>query len=184
MLRKKTADRPSEILHFSHNHLSGLAHTLPVQRWRPDVEAWNLAWWHWMLIGVALLALELLTPGALFLIFFGIGAIVVGLLSAIGLGGPLWAQVALFAAVSLAALLSLRRLLLVRLQPSRLERNVDRLVGETALALDDLPIDGVGKAELRGSAWNARNVGENPLTRGQRCVVVRVDGLTLWVASE
>jgi membrane protein implicated in regulation of membrane protease activity len=148
------------------------------------LEAWNLQWWHWLMSGVALLALELVTPGALFLMFFGVAAIVVGLLTAVGLAGPLWAQVALFALLSLLSLVTLRGVFLKKLQPTRLDRNVDRLVGETALALDDLPIDGIGKAELRGSAWNARNVGDSVVSRGQRCVVIRIDGLTLWVARE
>jgi len=41
--------------------------------------------------------------------------------------------------------------------------------------------NGFGKAELRGTAWNARNVGDTPIAESQRCRVERVDGLTLWV---
>jgi hypothetical protein len=37
---------------------------------------------------------------------------------------------------------------------------------------------------LRGSVWSARNVGTTMLTRGQRCVVVRVDGFTLSLVAE
>lgn len=148
------------------------------------MEVWTVEWGPWLLIGIALLVLELLTPGALFLVFFGIGAIVVGLLTAAGLAGPLWMQIALFAALSLAALLSLRRLLLTKLHLTGPGKTVDMLVGETALALEDLAVDDVGKAELRGAAWNARNVGETSVSVGQRCTVVRVEGLTLWVRGK
>ncbi|MDC4227637.1 MAG: NfeD family protein [Candidatus Manganitrophus sp.] len=48
----------------------------------------------------------------------------------------------------------------------------------------EIAVDGVGKAELRGTAWSARNVGETPVTKGQRCKVVQIDGLTLWVRNE
>lgn len=145
------------------------------------VDAWTVNWWLWLLFGIVLLGLELLTPGAFFLMFFGAGAIVVGLLSIAGLAGPLWMQVLLFAALSLISVFSLRRLLLARLRFTAPEKSVDKLVGETAVALEDLAVDGLGKAELRGSAWSARNVGDNAVARGQRCTVVRVEGLTLWV---
>jgi membrane protein implicated in regulation of membrane protease activity len=42
-------------------------------------------------------------------------------------------------------------------------------------------VNAIGKAELRGSTWNARNVGETPITEDQRCRVESVDGLTLSV---
>lgn len=145
------------------------------------VDVWTVNWWLWLLFGIVLLGLELLTPGAFFLMFFGAGAIIVGLLSAAGLAGPLWMQVLLFAALSLISVFSLRRLLLARLRFTGPEKIVDKLVGETAVALEDLAVDGLGKAELRGSAWSARNVGDSAVPRGQRCTVVRVEGLTLWV---
>lgn len=145
------------------------------------VDVWTANWWLWLLFGIILFGLELLTPGAFFLMFFGAGAIVVGLLSAVGLAGPLWVQLLLFAGLSLASVISLRRLLLARLQITGPDKVVDRLVGETAVALEDLVVDGLGKAELRGSAWSARNVGDAAVSKGQRCTVVRVEGLTLWV---
>jgi inner membrane protein len=148
------------------------------------IEGWTMAWWMWLVVGIVLLGLELLTPGTLFLVFFGAGAIVVGLLSAVGLAGPLWAQVILFAVVSLVALVSLRRFLLARLRRGDPGAKVDRLTGEMALALEDIAVDAVGKVELRGTPWSARNVGAGTLAKDQRASVVRVEGLTLWVCAE
>jgi inner membrane protein len=145
------------------------------------MDTWSLGWWPWLLLGLVLLGLELTTPGGLYLLFFGAGAIVVGLLSAFGPVQPLWVQVLLFSVLSLVALGLFRRSLLVRLRPGGPERTVDDMVGETALVLEDLPVDGVGKVELRGSTWHARNVGKINLTAGQSCAVERVEGLTLWV---
>jgi membrane protein implicated in regulation of membrane protease activity len=42
----------------------------------------------------------------------------------------------------------------------------------------------VGKVELRGSSWSARNVSETALTPGARCRVLAVEGLMLKVAPE
>ena len=60
---------------------------------------------------------------------------------------------------------------------------MDSMVGEVATVLEDLPVQAAGKAELRGSTWTVRNVGESPLTKGQRSQVIRVDGLTLWITG-
>jgi membrane protein implicated in regulation of membrane protease activity len=61
---------------------------------------------------------------------------------------------------------------------------VDQLTQETAHALDYIAVNEVGKVELRGSAWNARNVGPEAIMRGQRCRVDRVDGLMLFIRPE
>lgn len=140
-----------------------------------------MLWWVWILLGFLLLLAELLTPGGLYLLFFGAAAIVVGLLAGLNLIGPDWMQWLMFSILSVVALSLFRRPLLKRLRPASLGNEVDKLVGETAIALEDLAVDAIGKAELHGSAWSARNVGGNLLTRGQRCTVERVDGLMLCV---
>ena len=62
--------------------------------------------------------------------------------------------------------------------------SVDTMGGETAIVLDDLPPGATGKAECRGSTWNAHNAGDKPLLKGQRSLVDRVDGITLWIKPE
>jgi membrane protein implicated in regulation of membrane protease activity len=63
-------------------------------------------------------------------------------------------------------------------------QNVDSLIGETAVASDQIDVNGIGKAEMRGTSWSARNVGDQPLKRGERAKVERVEGLTLIVRPE
>ena len=142
-----------------------------------------MVWWLWVLLGLGLLAFEMATPGGFFALFFGASALVVGVLTGAWAGGPPWMQWLLFSVVSVAALLSLRRPLQSRLAP-RDGRRVDSLVASTAVVLDELAAGAIGKVELRGSAWSARNTGDRALARGQRCVVEKVDGLTLWVRAE
>ena len=43
-----------------------------------------MIWWYWMVLGLLLLGLELATPGGFFLLFFGVGALLVGGLAIIG----------------------------------------------------------------------------------------------------
>ncbi|HET9552963.1 MAG TPA: NfeD family protein [Anaeromyxobacteraceae bacterium] len=140
-----------------------------------------MAWWGWVLLGLGLLAAEIAVPGGLFALFFGAGALLVGVLAAVGLGGPDWLQWLLFTAVSVALLVTLRGRLR---RPAAGARTVDTLVGEGAVLLDDLPPGGVSRAELRGTSWTARSRSPLPLLRGARCKVERVDGLTLWLIPE
>ena len=138
-----------------------------------------------MLLGFALVGCEVMTPGGFFFLFFGLGAITVGVLAALGAGGPGWVQWLLFSLISIGFLVPLRGRLLRRVATGDdAAARVDVLVGQVAVLLDDLPPGEVGKAELRGTAWNARNGDQRALRRGQRGKVTRVDGLTLWLQAE
>ena len=140
------------------------------------------SWWLWLLAGCILFVLELVTPGGFFIFFFGVGAILVGLVGALGLAGPPWLQWLLFGVISTALLVLFRKPLQRRIGGAS-DRPVDTMVGETAIALGDIPTNEIEKVELRGSAWNARNVGSTYILKGQRCQVEHVEGLTLNVRS-
>lgn len=142
-----------------------------------------MPWWAWVVGGLVLLAIEATIPGGFFAVFFGIAAIVVGMLKAPGQSLPAWAEWLLFTVLSVAGLLVFRRPLLQRFALLR-GRPVDQLEGEAAIVLQEVRPGAVGKAELRGSTWSARTSGEAALGAGQRCRVVRVEGLTLWLRAE
>jgi membrane protein implicated in regulation of membrane protease activity len=141
-----------------------------------------MAWWLWAIVGIALLVLEMVTPGGLFALFFGVAALVVGALEALGVAGPAWLQWLLFAAVSVVLVTVVRRRMRGALAPKG--GPVDTMVGETATLLDDLSPQGMGRVELRGSSWQARSTAGTLLARGARCRVERVEGLTLWIRPE
>jgi inner membrane protein len=141
-------------------------------------------WWAWALVGLALLGVEMFTPGGFFVLFFGIGALLVALLVGLGAAGPPWAQWLIFSAVSVVSLLLFRSRLLKRFGHGEPARVLDTLEDEVATPLEDLAPGAVGKAELRGTSWTARNAGDSPLARGQRCRVSRVEGLTLHLRAE
>jgi membrane protein implicated in regulation of membrane protease activity len=144
-----------------------------------------MIWWHWLLFGLVLLGAEMLTPGGFFLMFFGLAALVVGTLIGLGIELPAWLQWIVFSGLSIASLLVFRGRLLGRIKTGDSPAvEVDSLVGETATLLEDLPAGGTAKAELRGTAWTARNDGSATLAKGQRSRVTRVEGLTLWLTGE
>jgi membrane protein implicated in regulation of membrane protease activity len=142
-----------------------------------------MEWWLWILLGLLLLLAELVTPGGFYIIFFGIGAVLVGILAGFNVAGPAWFQYILFSVFSVLTLWLFREKLLQLTQGGH-RGGIDSLVGETAVVTDDIPINGIGKAEMRGSSWSARNVSDKALARGERCKVERVEGLTIFVREE
>ena len=93
----------------------------------------DIQWWHWLVLGLILAVAELLTAGGFYILFFGIGAMVVGLLASAGAAGPLWMQMLLFSGISLAALAMFRGRLLRAVQHDPQAPPVDSLVGELDL---------------------------------------------------
>ena len=67
-----------------------------------------IVWWHWLALGLILIALELAASGGFYIIFFGVAAVVVAALSLLGLGGPTWVELLLFSVLSVVSLLFFR----------------------------------------------------------------------------
>ncbi len=141
-------------------------------------------WWIWMLLGLGLLVAELTMPSGLYFLFFGISAVLVGALVGLDVALTVWMQWLLFSVLAIGALLVLRKPLKARLNLGPKEHDIDTLVGEVAIVTEDIPVSGAGQVQFRGSPWTAKQVGDVSLTRGQRCRVERVEGLTLWVRPE
>lgn len=140
-----------------------------------------MPWWIWVLFGLLLLAVEL-ASSTLHIGLFAIGALTVAILVAFGVHMPLWAELMTFTVVSVVSIVVVRPILIRKLGLNQ-KKVVDSLVGEHALALDDIEPHGIGKAEMRGTSWSARNIGETILTRGQRCVVTDIDGLVIQIRA-
>jgi membrane protein implicated in regulation of membrane protease activity len=81
------------------------------------------------------------------------------------------------------ALRLFRRPLLARLQ-SGTAGDVDPIVSEVAVPVTVIEPGQHGRAELRGTLWNAHNVGGTAVSAGQRCRVVAVNGLQLDIRPE
>lgn len=139
--------------------------------------------WIWILLGLALLAAELLTPGGFFLLFFGAAALVVAALTGIGALAGATAQWSTFGVLGTILLLALRPTVR-RFAEGRRGHTVDDLRKDIASVTEAIAPGTRGKVELRGAAWTARNEGTVPLEPGDRARVLRVDGLTLIVEKE
>lgn len=141
-----------------------------------------MAWWIWILVGFALLAIEA-AVSMVGIGFFGVGAMVVALVVALGFADRLWVQLLLFTVISVLLLVLFRQPIIRKLRGENRNVDVDPMVGQSAVALEEIAANQLGRAEMRGAPWTARNVGEQPISRGQRCRVERVEGLTLEIRS-
>jgi inner membrane protein len=142
-----------------------------------------MEWWMWIAGGMLLMILEVFTPGAFVALLLGVAAIFTGGYVAVSDFVPIWMQAFLFAMLSVVFTLFLRKPLQKLLQKGDLPA-VDQLVGTTAVAAEDLEPNGMGKVELHGASWSARNSSDTLIIRTQRCRVEKVDGLTLYVRAE
>jgi inner membrane protein len=142
-----------------------------------------MEWWMWLAAGLVLVVAELATPGGFVIIFFGIGALAVGALALLGLVTSVPLQFLWFSVLSVASLALLRGRVQSRIQtpPSS---NVDSLVGVVAMVQERMAPRAIGRVEVRGSMWAARNTSDVTLDPGQRALVAAVDGLTLGVVPE
>src|SRR5262245_61598231 len=142
-----------------------------------------MEWWMWLAAGVVLMVIELATPSGFFVMFFGLGAVTVGIATRLGIVDSVWVQWLLFTVTSIAYVLVFRGRMRQRFEPAA-SAEVDSLVGELATPRERIPPDGVGRVELRGTVWSARNDSGSSIEPGRRCRVIRVDGLLLFVRPE
>jgi membrane protein implicated in regulation of membrane protease activity len=144
----------------------------------------TIHWWHWLALGLILVVLELASAGGFYVIFFGVAAIAIAMLHVVDLAGPAWMQLVLFSVLSVGSLLAFRNPFLRWMKLDKPGVDVDTLVGDLAVPLEEIAARAVGRAELRGTVWSARNGTATTLARGQRCRVLSVDRLLIVIAPE
>ena len=142
-----------------------------------------MEWWLWLAGGLALVVVELVAPSGFFIIFFGLGALAVGVLAAVGAVTSPWLQWLLFTVFTVTFLLIFRGRLQARFQMPP-PPDIDSFVGKLAVVQERLAPGSVGRVEVRGASWSARNTSAVTLDPGQRARVASVDGLLLTVVPE
>lgn len=134
--------------------------------------------WSWMILGLCLLAVEILVPGIFFL-WFGIAAIATGVL-ALTVDVAWQIQIVVFLALSCLAVL-VGRLLTRRLEAKPadafLNRRAERFVGQR-FTLDEPITGGSGRLKHGDTLWR---VSGPDLPAGSRIEVTGTDGPCLLV---
>src|SRR5687768_13411579 len=143
----------------------------------------NLLWWHWMVLGIVLVLLELAVP-AFFLVWFGVGALIVGLIVLVFPALSFASQIIVWSACSLAFIWLWFRVFKPNMHKTRAGMSRGALVGEIGLVTRDIRPFEKGqirfqKPILGDDLWEA--LAEVEIRAGERVRVLDVEGNTLKV---
>jgi membrane protein implicated in regulation of membrane protease activity len=142
-----------------------------------------MAWWSWCILGVVLFGVEILAVDAQFyLIFAGVAAVVVGLLTLVGVEMAPWVQWLAFAVLAIVAMVTLRRPIYAKLMNKPLG-TVNTDVDQRVTLGQELAPGKSCRIEYRGSGWTAVNVGDRAIPSGGAARIDAVEGLTLRVRA-
>ena len=145
----------------------------------------NLLWWHWMVLGIALMLLELVVP-AFVLVWFGLGALVAGLaVLAVPSLAFEW-QIIVWIVCSLAFIWLWFKVFKPGLFKTRAGMSRGAVVGEIGLVTRDIRPFEKGQIRLQKpvlgfETWDA--LSEEEIRIGERVRVLDVEGNTLKVGK-
>ena len=143
----------------------------------------HLLWWHWVVLGVVLTLLELAVP-AFFLIWFGAGAIVVGLVLLAFPAMGFAAQGIVWMAVSIAFIVLWFKVFKPGAHKTRAGMSTGQLLGEVGIVTKEIrPYDRgqirLQKPILGEELWES--IAEEEIRVGERVKVLAVEGNFLKV---
>ena len=138
-------------------------------------------WWIWMFFAACFIIGEIFTAG-FFLLWFGIGALVAGILALLGIGAG-W-QWGTFVVVS-GVLFALSRKFSERLtkkQPPGI--GADRFIGSEGVVLEEInPSDNTGRVRLGKEEWRAESDAGEVIGLGVKVRIKKVEGTHLIVGK-
>ena len=136
-------------------------------------------WWIWMILAAFFVVAEIFTAG-FFLLWFGVGAAVAGVLALFGLGFG-W-QLGAFVVVSGVLFVVSRRFAekFTKKQPPGI--GADRFVGREGLVLEEIDnVKNTGRVRLKKEEWRADSETGDVIPVGTHVEVIRMDGTHLVV---
>ena len=141
----------------------------------------NLDFWHWWVLGIVFIILEVFSPAAFFL-WLGFSAGIVGLFMLIQPEMSWEWQLTLFAVFSIVSTVVGRRWFVSQQketdQPS-LNRRGEQYIGRT-FTLDEPIVNGTGKIKVDDTTWK---ISGEDIPAGEKVRVAGVDGVVLKVTS-
>jgi membrane protein implicated in regulation of membrane protease activity len=144
----------------------------------------HIEWWHWIIAGFLLIGIELLVP-SFTIIWFGLGALVVGALNGMWPGLPVAGQIALWSGASICFTLLWFRYLKPKGYRTRAGLSKEGIVGETGVIIRGTEDSyGRGVVKFRISVLGADEWGcysREVLHVGDRVRVVDIEGQILKV---
>ena len=145
----------------------------------------TLEWWHWEIAGLALVLLELAVP-AFFVIWFGFGAMLVGLVLLLAPGLALSAQIGVWVLASVAMTVLWFRVFKRSQHKTLVGTAAGEVIGEIGLLVSAVAPVERGKGRVQRPVLGAEEwacVAESAIAAGERVRVVSVEGSYVKVAK-
>jgi len=143
-----------------------------------------MEWWYWIVGGIVLILLELVIP-SFFVIWFGLGALFVGLLLLVAPGFPLAGQILLWAIASAAMTVLWFRVFSRIRNKTRIGTAAGDIIGEIGLLVADTAPFQRGKVRFQRPVLGAEEwpcTSDAEIAIGTRVKLVSVEGSFLKVA--
>jgi inner membrane protein len=138
----------------------------------------TLQWWHWEIAGLALVLLELAIP-AFFVIWFGFGAMLVGLVLLLVGELSVAAQVSTWILASLAMVVLWFRVFRRSQHKTLIGTAAGEVIGEVGLLVAEVEPFRRGKVRFQRPVLGAEEwscMAESPIGAGERVRVISVEG--------
>lgn len=144
-----------------------------------------MEWWQWAVAGIGLILAELAIP-AFVLVWFGLGALVVALIAAVGVESGLTGQLALWLAVSLALVALWFKLFKPGMHKTRIGMSDADVVGEIGLLARAVAPFERGEVRFQkpvigSEVWPC--IADEAIAAGERVKVLAVEGSILKVGK-
>lgn len=142
----------------------------------------NLSAAVWLILLIGFLIAEAACPIHLVSIWFAAGSLAALLVSLVG--AAVWLQITLFVLVSGVLLALLWPMVQKYMKPKLTATNVDALAGTLGIVLSPIDnVDAVGQVKLGGMEWSARSTTGEPIPKGAKVRVDRVQGVKVFVTA-
>ncbi|UCV08245.1 NfeD family protein [Dechloromonas denitrificans] len=144
----------------------------------------NPEWWHWVVGGIALILAELVIP-SFFVVWFGLGALLVGLL-ALAFELSLTAQLATWTVASLAMVWLWFRVFKQSFQRTRIGTADGEVIGEIGLLVSAVAPFERGKVRFQRPVLGAEEwvcLADTAIAAGERVKVIAVEGSFLKIGK-
>ena len=144
-----------------------------------------IEWWHWELAGLGLVMLELAVP-AFFVIWFGFGAMLVGLVLLVAPGLALSAQIGVWVLASVAMTVLWFRVFKRSQHKTLIGTAAGEVIGEIGLLVSAVAPFERGKVRFQRPVLGAEEwvcMAESAIAAGERVRVVSVEGSYVKVAK-
>ena len=142
----------------------------------------QIQFWHWLIAAVILITLEMVVLPAVYFLWMGIAAGIVGVLMMAIPGLPFMVQIIVFTVISVVSLVVHKRYLKnnpPQTDEPTLNRRGEQYVGRV-FTLEEAIVNGVGKIKVDDSIWKV--MGED-MDDGGKVKVIGIDGTVFKVEA-